>query len=707
MAATNKKPPQTTGGSGYGGSNADKQKRNKGKKEAKKREKGTWADWQAQLKGILERRQVLYDGNNDDNDYSSTTNIPVLNTLKQVLRCQAPDWWWRQPQRKMYILALEVSILLTSQHPRAWGDPDDAESAMAALEELAQTSELLISSSSEASIEKEKEKKNAQHTRAGSVPIDVANNNNNKNTTMETSKWLREQLTKAPKHKNTSDMDLMLPRCVLKIRKEASIALQSVLEAPDCSAMGAHEHYRQKMCPLAFGIIGDDKASSFEHPRHYYAQGGGYERTAEGARQNRGQVSAYSSKRGKNNDKGTTASSSSSSAMALWKELSTYPTSLPIEYGSSIFVRALESELDKLRVLIIGPKDTPYANGCFFFDVTMGSDYPNQPPKVQFLTTSSFLNCYGSNVPVRFNPNLYECGKVCLSLLGTWSGPSWTPKESTLLQVLVSLQSLVLGAPKPYFNEPCYEAHEGTERGESKSKLYNKDIRRKTMRVAMLPFLRNQLHVDCEEGDDTAAAAKHVAYTGGGGKKRKMPETKKQQRYWFPEFREVIEKHFKLKKQSIREQLHQWLQDDESLLDLYSEVWKTFDRLEDTGEQPHKHRQRYRQRHRQRARSSLLKPVPLPFETKDGVIMLDDDEDDDIELHQALKKSIDMKGTMQGFVSENIGKSNKDGGVIELLVDSDEDEEGDDAMNRKPAAVVVASSSSSKGFGCNEIVDLT
>lgn len=357
----------------------------------------------------------------------------------------------------------------------------------------------------------------------------------------------------------------------------------------------------------------------------------------------------------------------------------------------------------------------------------MGSDYPNHPPKVQFLTTSSFLphlhhistttvtiasssynqssnrnSYYGSNVPVRFNPNLYESGKVCLSLLGTWSGPSWTPGESTLLQVLVSLQSLVLGAPKPYFNEPCCEAHEGTEHGEWQSKIYNKDIRRKTMRVAMLPFLHNQLH-DYEEGDNkehrrsgfAATAAKHVASTGGGGKTRKMPETKRQQRHWFPEFREVIEQHFKLKKQSIREQMLRWLQEDESLLDLYTEVWKAFDRLEDAGEQPHKHRQRHR--HRQRATSTLLKPV----------IMLD--EDDNMQLHHALAISMGVTGTastMQGFVSENIGKSNTGGWVIELLVDSDEDEEGEDAMNRKPAAVAVATSSS-KGFGSNEIVDLT
>lgn len=37
---------------------------------------------------------------------------------------------------------------------------------------------------------------------------------------------------------------------------------------------------------------------------------------------------------------------------------------------------------------------------------------------------------------IRFNPNLYACGKVCLSLLGTWRGhasENWDPKLSTML----------------------------------------------------------------------------------------------------------------------------------------------------------------------------------------------------------------------------------------------------------------------------------
>jgi len=48
---------------------------------------------------------------------------------------------------------------------------------------------------------------------------------------------------------------------------------------------------------------------------------------------------------------------------------------------------------------------------------------------------------------------------VCLSLLGTWSGKgneNWS-SQSNLLQVLVSLQGLVL-VSQPYFNEAGFAA---------------------------------------------------------------------------------------------------------------------------------------------------------------------------------------------------------------------------------------------------------
>lgn len=73
------------------------------------------------------------------------------------------------------------------------------------------------------------------------------------------------------------------------------------------------------------------------------------------------------------------------------------------------------------------------------------------------------------------NPNLYESGKVCLSLLNTWWGngcEKWGKSNSTMLQVLVSIQGLVLN-DKPYFNEPGNKNSAKTTAGEKNSMAYN------------------------------------------------------------------------------------------------------------------------------------------------------------------------------------------------------------------------------------------
>lgn len=77
----------------------------------------------------------------------------------------------------------------------------------------------------------------------------------------------------------------------------------------------------------------------------------------------------------------------------------------------------------------------------------------------------------------RVNPNLYEEGKVCLSLLNTWTGRGnevWDSSSSSILQVLVSLQGLVLNS-KPYFNEAGYDKQIGTAEGEKNSLSYNEN----------------------------------------------------------------------------------------------------------------------------------------------------------------------------------------------------------------------------------------
>ena len=65
------------------------------------------------------------------------------------------------------------------------------------------------------------------------------------------------------------------------------------------------------------------------------------------------------------------------------------------------------------QLLISGPEGTPYENnGLLLFDVFFPPTYPAVPPQVNLCTTG--------RAAVRFNPNLYNCGKVCLSILGTW-----------------------------------------------------------------------------------------------------------------------------------------------------------------------------------------------------------------------------------------------------------------------------------------------
>ena len=108
-----------------------------------------------------------------------------------------------------------------------------------------------------------------------------------------------------------------------------------------------------------------------------------------------------------------TSTRSKTNLQLLYKELVEYQLNLPVDKHSAIYCRALESDLSRLRVMLTGPLDTPYAAGCFLFDIEL-PNYPSAAPKVKLITTGGGR--------VRFNPNLYNCGKVCLSLLGTWQG---------------------------------------------------------------------------------------------------------------------------------------------------------------------------------------------------------------------------------------------------------------------------------------------
>ena len=204
-------------------------------------------------------------------------------------------------------------------------------------------------------------------------------------------------------------------------------------------------------------------------------------------------------------EKGNTAKQTTK---RLAKEYASLSNSLPIFYGSSVFVRINELDNRMIKVLITGPKDTPYDSGCFIFDVYTGNNYPAHAPKMLFVN-------HGGK---RFNPNLYNCGKVCLSLLGTWSGTggeNWNPETSTLQQLFISVQAQIL-IEQPYFNEPGYEQQNNMD----KSRRYNNDIRYYTLEHAMYDLLVN---IDK-----------------------------------YPEFTDIIKTHFKLKKDYILQLCDKW-----------------------------------------------------------------------------------------------------------------------------------------------------
>ena len=114
-----------------------------------------------------------------------------------------------------------------------------------------------------------------------------------------------------------------------------------------------------------------------------------------------------------------------------------------------IYIEFNEENMLEAHAMIIGPKDTLYEGGYLFFNINFPKNYPYSPPDVSYVSRGN----------VRIHPNLYVkshksgFGKVCLSILGTWSGPAWTTVMD-ISTVLLSIQSLLDN--DPLLNEPGF-----------------------------------------------------------------------------------------------------------------------------------------------------------------------------------------------------------------------------------------------------------
>jgi len=129
-------------------------------------------------------------------------------------------------------------------------------------------------------------------------------------------------------------------------------------------------------------------------------------------------------------------------------DIKRYNSEKTILNNSGIFAYFDEEDIMNCKAMIIGPEDTPYSHGILFFDIQFPHNYPFTPPKVNYI----------SNSMTRIHPNLYVNGKVCLSILGTWHGPGWTPAMN-IISLLTTIQSLL--TKNPIEHEPHFEKETG------------------------------------------------------------------------------------------------------------------------------------------------------------------------------------------------------------------------------------------------------
>ena len=143
------------------------------------------------------------------------------------------------------------------------------------------------------------------------------------------------------------------------------------------------------------------------------------------------------------------------------------------EHG--IYYSHNETDMLKGQAMIVGPKDTPYENGYYFFEFQFPVDYPHRPPTVTYHTNDG---------RTRFNPNLYKSGKVCISVLNTWRGEQWTACQ-TISSILLVLCTTLNNTP--LLNEP------GVRKNHRDYSSYHQIITYKNFTVAILGMLKGMM----------------------------------------------------------------------------------------------------------------------------------------------------------------------------------------------------------------------
>jgi ubiquitin-conjugating enzyme E2 Z len=140
---------------------------------------------------------------------------------------------------------------------------------------------------------------------------------------------------------------------------------------------------------------------------------------------------------------------------------------------SGIYYKHSETNMMIGYAMIVGPPDSLYAGGYYFYRFKFPPDYPHAPPLVEFLTNDG---------ETRMHPNMYKNRRMCVSILNSWRGEQWSGCQS-IRSILLTIMSLL--DDKPLLHEP------GITDKNQDYEAYHRIIQFKNYEFSMLHLLKS------------------------------------------------------------------------------------------------------------------------------------------------------------------------------------------------------------------------
>jgi ubiquitin-conjugating enzyme E2 A len=100
----------------------------------------------------------------------------------------------------------------------------------------------------------------------------------------------------------------------------------------------------------------------------------------------------------------------------------------------SVSAGPIDDDILTWEATFTGPEDTVWEGGVFRLHLQFTDQYPNEPPRVKFLSTM-------------FHPNVYADGRICMDILKS----HWSP-STDVMSLILSIQSML---PDPNLDSPA------------------------------------------------------------------------------------------------------------------------------------------------------------------------------------------------------------------------------------------------------------